>query len=215
MEYKEIISIGHRCTSQIAINNHFKAKQLTSPFSWVNNYNVRNIVDIIENNFLTYLENSVSGKTHLEENLNYKKGSSFGHYDIKNELIINSFSRKINRFINILNDKQNLYLFVYINEDYLYNEDYRNNVDENYENLMDLNNLILNKYPCLKFNILNICFKERDNYKNIINVLYDIKFQTINRVDWIRNMSLRSKLENIFRRDCGIILTNFIQSLKR
>ena len=35
MEYKEIISIGHRCTSQIAINNHFKAKQLTSPFSEV------------------------------------------------------------------------------------------------------------------------------------------------------------------------------------
>ena len=26
-KYKEILSIGHRCTSQIAINNYYKTKQ--------------------------------------------------------------------------------------------------------------------------------------------------------------------------------------------
>lgn len=210
-KYKEILSIGHRCTSQIAINNCFKKIQKTSPFSWVNNYNAQNIIYIIENEFLTYLNNKVTGNTHLEKNLHNKMGSSFGHYNMKKKEIVESFNRKIKRFLEILKDEKNRYLFIYINEDYLYNEDYRNNNDENYENLRKLNDLLINKYPELNFDILNICFKKRENYKNIKNIYYNIKFKTINREDWMKNTNLRGKIENIFRKDCGIILSNFIK----
>lgn len=208
-KYYKIISIGHRCTSQIAINA-ISTNQEVSPFSWVNNFNSNNVLNVIKTNFSNYITDRIKIKNyHLKEDLNKIKGHGFGHYNINDRRIIESFDRKIKRFIDILNDNIHRYLLVYINEDYIYNEDYRKD-DENYNNLKKINDYLLNKYPNFKFDIFNITFEKRDNYKNIINIYYKRPFNLINRKDWLLNMRQRSRLENIFRTDCGKLLKKYI-----
>jgi len=213
MKFDYILSIGHRCTSQIAINNLKSFYGETTPFSWVNNFNSKNIVDIIKNNFEDYLEKECKSPNYfLLENLSIKNNEyGFGHYNLKDVKIVESFNRKIKRFKYYLNNTKNNILFVYINEDYIYNEDYRRDYKLNYKNLQELDNHLRLKYPNLKYNLLNISFEEIENYGNIINYYYKPS-KLINRSDWINNNKIRSKIENNFRNDCKKILLNFIKN---
>jgi len=212
-KFDEIVSLGHRCTSQIAINyvsNNSNCIGETSPFSWVNNFNANNIHQVIETNFTTYLSNIEKEPYHLDINLPLKSSHGFGHYDLSDKRVQESFERKIHRFMNTLNNDNRNILFVYINEDFLYNEDYRLYDDRIYEDLKILHDFIENRYPKLKFKLFNIAFNEKDNYKNITNVYYKPK-KIISKKDWHENMSIRSNLENEFRGDCGQLLLRFIQ----
>lgn len=207
--YTNVLSIGHRCTSQIAING-LKNLGETTPFSWVNCFSSKNILTVLQSDFENFLINKLPPKNadffQRSKNLHKTEQISFGHYNMSDANTIKSFERKIERFKCYLNVEKGNILFVYINEDYLYNEDYRIYDDENYENLKKINDYLSEKYPKLHFTIFNIVFKERENYKNIENIIY--KIDKFNLVD--KNPVLRVKIESIFRHDCKIILKKYI-----
>lgn len=57
MKYHKVLSIGHRCTSQVAIKYASKLLRLdcygeTSPFSWINNLNIKNLINVLETDFV-------------------------------------------------------------------------------------------------------------------------------------------------------------------
>ena len=97
-----------------------------------------------------------------------------------------------------------------MNEDYLYNEEYRQMENSNYHDLIEMCNYLRNEYPKLKFHILNVVFQERPNTSHIINIKYDNIYPHITRKDWINNMKLRSMRETHFRSFCSKVLYNFI-----
>tara|TARA_Y100000992_G_scaffold297865_1_gene262093 strand:- start:320 stop:982 length:663 start_codon:yes stop_codon:yes gene_type:complete len=213
MYYEHVLSIGHRCTSQIAIQYLSKSiKQYgeTSPFSWVNNFNSKNILLTIKSKFNDYLENEISGEYHKKDSLPTCNKHGFGHYNMKDKSTIHSFNRKIQRFMNILEGTNGTVLFVYMNEDYLYNEEYRQMENKNYLVLIELCDYLRNTYPKLKFHILNVVFQERENTSHIINIKYNNIYPYITRKDWIKNMKLRSVIETQFRDFCSNSLLNFI-----
>ena len=125
--------------------------------------------------------------------------------------MIESFKRKITRFTKILNESKGYILLVYINEDYLYNEEYRETETQNYNNLIMLSLYLKKTYPTLKFHILNISFKKRQNSnrENIINIYYKSNV-VINRNDWLENSSKRGYVESEFRDFCKNAILNFI-----
>jgi hypothetical protein len=133
----------------------------------------------------------------------------FGHYDLNDKKIIESFDRKIQRFNEYLDSDLNI-LFIYINEDFIYNEEYRHNND--YDYLIELNDYISNFNPKLKFNILNITFDEtKKNHKNIINLRYN-NDSYISKNDWIDDVMIRSVYENKFRNNVSLIIKNFLKN---
>ena len=54
--------------------------------------------------------------------------------------------------MNYLNSDKKI-LFVYINEDYIYSEEYREACEKNYEDLKKLNDYLMITYPKLDFTI--------------------------------------------------------------
>lgn len=178
----------------------------TSPFSWVNCYSCKNILDILENKFEHFLENQLpKGKVNDNTKDIYKINEySFAHYNMCLSETIKSFERKIQRFLSYINDDTSNILFVYINEDYIFNEDYRDYDDENYEYLKKINDYLSLNYPKLKFTIFNIVFKKRENYKNIDNIFYiPKKFKYV-------NLKSKTKVYPTFRKECQNILKNYI-----
>jgi hypothetical protein len=67
-KYDKILSIGHRCTSQIVINNiknDFNNDYgETTPFSWVNFFNVKNVLFQIKNNFKNFFDHEHIGENY-------------------------------------------------------------------------------------------------------------------------------------------------------
>lgn len=168
MPYDKILSIGHRCTPHIVIQQLF-GKSETTPFSWVNTFNAKNVLNCFQNNFENFTENKYSldyfrtvDKHHLSTEF------SFHNYPIENEMLVESFKRKIKRLEQYLNSDMKI-LFIYANDDYIANENYRDITEENYNYLKELNDHITKKYPQLDFTIMNITAVPLENYGNIIN----------------------------------------------
>ena len=88
MFYEHVLSIGHRCTSQLAIQFlHSKINKYgeTTPFSWVNNFNALNILRTIQTNFENYLQNTITGDYHKNTGLPTLEKHGFGHYNINDK----------------------------------------------------------------------------------------------------------------------------------
>lgn len=164
-----VLSIGHRCTSQIAINNVF-GKSITTPFSWINVYNSKNVFEAIKTKFKDFYimnQDNINIRDIKDRtvcNINY---ASFGHYLYSNETKLD-FERKIERFLNLLKSKDSI-LFIYSVEDYMYRKEYRESNLITYY-LIKLSEYLSNEYPQLKFKILYI---NSENCKiNDPNIIY-------------------------------------------
>lgn len=138
--FDHAVSIGYRCSSQIAIDFALGGRQLLSPFSYVNCMSFGNVRRIIENRF--------SG---FPFDLRRKGGSRAGdgggmldttevnsrHY-ARTEETEASFRRKISRFRDILADEAASTLFVAVNEDWCYIAEYRDKHEQHVRSLMGL-----------------------------------------------------------------------------
>ena len=112
---------------------------------------------------------------------------------------IEEYKRRIERFNNIINNKDKIY-FIYINEDYFHDEEYRKSVDTNFKEMLDLELFLKSKYVNIDFNILYFDFKEHiiPLNSNIINIV----LQTSKLYDSYENCPLLD-----FRKYCGRILS--------
>ena len=102
-------------------------------------------------------------------------GQYFTHYNgcrgkYSVDEVKTKFNRYFDRFFKLLNSNKNV-LFIHTHEEYIYHKKSRDNKVEFYNYLCKINDLLEEKYPNLKFDIINIDINNNfENYKNIVNL---------------------------------------------
>ena len=203
-----VIPFGHRCSTAIACN-YANIRYFSLPFDWGMLFFPKTIQNILENNFIgftdfTYLDNNIY-------NARYNFGSI--HYNTDHDINVKTFNRRINRFNDIINQLKKIY-FIYINEDYLYNNNFREDKfnDNIFNEMLKLEEFIKDKYKSIDYNILYFNFKHHNipTNSNIINIVL--------HNDNLYDTACNSPYEE-FRMYCGKILsklfnTKLIESLE-
>jgi hypothetical protein len=194
-----IIPFGHRCSSALACN-YANIRKFSLPFDWTVPLFPIKIQKVLENNFDDFIPDVHNGIFHN------KYGFSLAHFNSDINTGIEEYKRRINRFNDIINGPKKIY-FVYINEDYLYDNSYRGDEfnDNIFNEMLELEKLIKNKYINIDYNILYFNFKNYNIPKdsNIISVV----LHTTNLYD-THNDSPFEDLRNY----CGKILTEIFNT---
>ena len=162
-----LIPIGHRCSSALAIQ-YASLRHMSLPFDWVLKLFPRKIKNVLENNFQDFIPD-------VHKNKFYNKYEfRLAHFNKNIDEGIEQYKRRIERLKKIL-QKENKIYFVYINEDYLYNKDYRNKKfnDDIFSQMLELELYLKKAYPKINYNILFFNFFENKIPKesNIINIV--------------------------------------------
>ena len=182
--------IGHKCSSAMALNvvgmRHFSL-----PFDWCEHLFPKKVIEIFEDNFEKFIpdDDLVCVNTDWGYYHKNKYDVHISHIDIgKIAETIASYKRRILRAIDLLNGTKTL-LFLYINEGYLWNKDFRDEDfnKKTFEELVELDTYIKTRYPELKYKILFIDFVKHDvpPTSNIVNMivksthLYDVHIDNI------------------------------------
>ena len=162
-----LIPLGHRCSSALAIQ-YASLRHMSLPFDWVLKLFPRKIKNVLENNFEDFIPD-----VHKKKFTN-KYGFRLAHFNKNIDEGIEQYKRRIERFKKILQHENKIY-FVYINEDYLYNKDYRDKKfnDDIFSQMVELELYLKKTYPKINYNILFFNFFENKIPKdsNIINIV--------------------------------------------
>lgn len=162
-----IIPFGHRCTSAIACN-FANIRKFSLPFDWTSPVFPHKIQKVLQNNFDGFIPDV---HNNIFEN---KYDFTLVHFNDNINNGIEEYKRRIDRFIDIINQPKKIY-FVYINEDYLYDNKYRKNEFNNniFNEMLELEKFIKDKYINIDYNILYFNFKCHNipANSNIINIV--------------------------------------------
>jgi hypothetical protein len=169
------------------------------PFDWTIPSFPSKIQKVLENNFDDFIPDVHNGK------FNNKYNIGLAHFNTNINIGIEEYKRRIERFNNIINKNKKIY-FVYINEDYLYNSNYRDNkfIDNNFNEMLKLEEFIKNKYINIDYGIIYFDFKSHNipNNSNIINIVLHINlYDNDNHAP-----------HNDFRMYCGKILSELFNT---
>ena len=162
-----LIPLGNRCSSALAIQ-YASLRHMSLPFDWVLKLFPRRIKNVLENNFQDFIPD-------VHKNQFYNKyGFKLAHFNKNIDEGIEQYKRRIERLKKILQHENKIY-FVYINEDYLYNKDYRDKKfnDDIFSQMVELELYLKKTYPKINYNILFFNFFENKIPKdsNIINIV--------------------------------------------
>ena len=161
------ISLGNYClTSMLLKDNNLKKE--SHPFDW-NVQCIDNIIHILKDNFKEFLnkDNFININNYTKNNFYYDNTSKlFGdikldiqHHNLFLEEHYSYYERCITR-INTLNDRYEELIFIMIQPLYI------NNLDIELDKIIDLYNILLNKYgKNIKLFIFIIKFKNNDIFK--------------------------------------------------
>ena len=174
-----MIPFGHRCASALACK-YANLRKFSLPFDWNISLFPKKIQNVLENNFNDFIPDVYNGIF-----IN-KYDIDLAHFNYNNiNKGVEDYKKRIDRFNDIINQTKKIY-FVYINEDYLYDKSYREDIfnDNIFNEMIDLENFIKNKYINIDYNILYFNFKHHNipNNSNIICIklhstkLYDSYF---------------------------------------
>ena len=165
-EKYNVVPFGYRCTSAL-VCKYSGLRKISLPFDWTIPAYPDRIQKVLENDFADFIPSNIRNGVFKNK---YEIG--LAHFDKNIDEGINMYKRRIDRFKYILNNDKHIY-FIFVNEDYLYNPDYRNNDFNNsiLENMYKLENYIKKNYKNLTFNILYFDFTERKIECNS-NVIY-------------------------------------------
>jgi len=198
-----VIPFGHRCGTAISCI-YANIRKFALPFDWGIPWFPSTIHKVLQNNFdgiydFTYHENS-----HNCINKTYNIGTQ--HFNNLNEYVI-KLTRRVNRWNHILQDPSHHIYFVYINEDYLYDPNYRTNKfnEKNFKEMVELECFLKQKYINLDYTILYFNFVKHDIPINskIINIVLQSEI--------IYDKSIDSPFEKL-RIFCGEILSNLFHT---
>ena len=177
MKYDEIISLGSNCCPGLSLRE-LNLKKETYPFDWVRT-NAKIIYDVLINDKSKYItfSDKISNEFYLKDlhaythptfnigHINYY-GQHFTHYtDITSDELKNKFNNYIDRFINVLNSDKKI-LFIHSNEEYIYHKKHRDDKLELYIYLCKINDLLEEKYPNLKFEIITPTKKKNETKRS-------------------------------------------------
>lgn len=173
------IPFGHRCTSALACK-FAGVRKSSLPFDWCAPLFPGKIKKVLENNFDNFVPN-----VHKRVFIN-KYNFVLAHFNNDINKGVEEYKRRISRFKDIMNEKNKTLYFVYINEDYLYDDNYRKNSfnDMIFKEMLDLESFLKKKYPHIDYNILHFNFKKHNIPKDskIINIVLKTSNYTINVV---------------------------------
>jgi hypothetical protein len=184
--------IGHKCSSAMALKNA-GMRHLSLPFDWCEHLFPKKVIEIFEDNFEKFIPDAEDDLVCVNTAYGYYHKNEYDvhvcHIDI--DIIaetIASYKRRILRAIDLLNGTKTL-LFLYVNEGYLWNKEFRNeDFNKNtFEELVELDTYIKKRYPQLKYKILFIDFVKHDvpETSNIVNMviqstdLYDVHIDSV------------------------------------
>lgn len=139
------------------------------PFDWTIPLYPSKSKEILKNNFYKFIPDDVSSLHPIN-----KYGVQLSYFNIDKAKGIEELTRRIERFKNILSTKDNKLYFIYINEDYLYNKNYRCKDFNNriFNEMLDLEKFLQEKYKITNYNILffNFIKYEVPSDSNIIMI---------------------------------------------
>lgn len=194
-----IIPFGHRCTSALACK-YSNIRKNSLPFDWVIPLHPNKIKSILENNFEDFIPDVHNNK------FDNKYGLTFYHFNNNKIKGVDDTLRRIERFKKIINDPTKKY-FVYINEDYLYDDAYRKDDfnDKIFNEMLELEDYIRSKYTNIDYNILYFNFTSHiiPANSNIINIV-------LNATNTYNNAK-EAHFEE-FRNYCGKILSELFNT---
>jgi hypothetical protein len=165
-----VIPFGHRCSSALA-SKYANIRNFSLPFDWGIPFYPNIIKNILANDFDGFTEFTYSDNNSYVSNQKYDFGSY--HYNSDHNINVETFNRRIDRFNDIIIQSKKIY-FIYINEDYLYDNNYRNEFNQNiFIDMLELEKFIKEKYINIDYNILYFDFKHHNIPKNsnIINIV--------------------------------------------
>lgn len=112
-----VVPFGHRCTTALACK-YANIRKMSLPFDWTNPALPKKIQTALEDNFDNFIPDVHNG------DFRSKYGFDISHFNSNINNGIEEYKKRIARFKDIMNQTKHIY-FVYINEDYLYNKEYR------------------------------------------------------------------------------------------
>jgi hypothetical protein len=125
-------------------------RKCSYPFDWNIPLFPKKIIKVLDNNFDDFIPDVHNGIFHNKYDI------TLAHFndDINNG--IEEYKRRIDRFNIIINQRKKIY-FVYINEDYLYDGNYREREFNNniFNEMLELENFVKNKYINIDYFIVN------------------------------------------------------------
>lgn len=161
------IPFGLRCTSAI-VCKYANIRKFSLPFDWTIPLYPNKIQQILENNFDYFLPD-------VPRNYFNKYSVGLAHFNKDIEKGIDEYNRRIMRFNEIINERNKKFYFIFINEDYLYNENYRKDKfnDDIFNEMLELEQFLKEKYTGIDYNILYFNFKHHNipSNSNIINIV--------------------------------------------
>lgn len=155
-----IVPFGHRCASALACKCA-GIRKFSLPFDWCIPLFPNKIQKVLENNFDDFIPDVYNGI------FTNKYGFSLEHFNPDINSGVKEYKRRIERFNDIINQTKKIY-FVYINEDYLYDDSYRQDEfnDNIFNEMLELEKYIKDKYMNIDFNIFFFNFKQHNIPKN-------------------------------------------------
>jgi hypothetical protein len=200
------VPFGHRCTSALACK-YADIRKFSLPFDWTIPSFPDKIKKVLENDFDNFIPD-----VHNNIILN-KYGIALVHFNPDIDKGIEEYKRRIARFQKIINEPNKKLYFIYINEDYLYDINYRDDEfnDYNFNSMIEMEHFIKEKYVGLDFTILYFDFKKHDVpiNSNIINIvlhtdhLYD---KEENSTNWALRVYCGKILAELLKSNLNTIL---------
>lgn len=161
-EYNKVIPIGNRCMlASLLREMHLHGESL--PFD-----NLASSPRLLQPFFSAEKSSDFYLPYKCGSNTLMHNGLHFGHFNYnsnkdKHNEIKQSFNRKFERLFSILNNETNNVLFVFADTDSLYKNNTRNRSNKYYEELIEFDKFIKNKYS-IKYTIL--CFHINQHYED-------------------------------------------------
>ena len=194
-----VVPFGHRCSSALA-SKYANIRKFSLPFDWNIPLFPNKIQKVLENDFDEFIPDVYNGI------FNNKYGFELAHFNSNINNGVEEYKRRIVRFNDIINQPQKIY-FVYINEDYFYDNSYRQDEfnDNIFNEMLELESFIQNKYINIDYNILFFNFKQHNipTNSNIINIVLN----TTNLYDTHNSAPYED-----FRSYCGKILSELFNT---
>jgi hypothetical protein len=194
-----VVPFGHRCSTAIACK-YANIRKMSLPFDWTIPALPKKIQNALEDNFDNFIPDVHNGDFHS------KYGFYIAYFNSNINNSIEEYKRRIDRLKCIMNETKHIY-FVYINEDYLYNDEYRQDDfnDRVFNEMLELEKFIKDKYININYNILYFNFKHHNipTNSNIINVIL--------KTAHLYNVESHSPYRQL-RNYCGEILANLFNT---
>ena len=168
------VSLGVDCGTA-NILKELGLRNCSLPFDWVVTY--EGITNIINNNFTNYLPENIHDKY---EKFNKNSGVMFSHNNFPDD--IETMNKRIARFKNLLETSNEKIIFVRKSHGSHHHNEY-NNVINDLGDAINLDLLLIKKYPNLKYEIHVILICDNCFTNTIIdeNISNNIKIHNISR----------------------------------